>query len=99
MSQPEVVCCFATESDRTPSPIVRTVHGMNKSRDDWQTTLVLRGALDRWLAQSGAVSALPDAPVVQDRGRLIERIGRAGRFAPAASLRRRFPRLRELQSP
>jgi len=69
---------------------------MNKSHDDWQTTVVLRGALDQWLAQSGAVSGLPDAPVVQDRKHLIARIWRAERFAPAARLRRRSPRLREL---
>jgi hypothetical protein len=47
---------------------------MKNSRYDWQTTLVLRGAADQWLTQSGAVSALPDAPVVDDRPRWLARL-------------------------
>jgi hypothetical protein len=33
----------------------------------WQVPLVLRGTVENWLGRSGALSALPDAPIVEDR--------------------------------
>jgi hypothetical protein len=38
---------------------------------DWQVPLVLRGTIESWLGRSGALSALPDAPIVEDRRRTL----------------------------
>lgn len=50
--------------------------------------VVLRPAVHTWLIRSGALSALPDAPVVPDEPRRRLRIRRPRLATPAAAPRR-----------
>ena len=91
-SHGELVWEFGTTSDHRCGPFALSVGTMTTHSDNNvdPTSTVLRPLLQHWARQSGALSALPEAPVVTDLprhdtlalARLVRRLARSDRSKP-----------------